>query len=191
MKKLFLPAADLRRLDLEIHVHGLYSDDNLSSQPVCLGYVQLNNDSVFLQPKQLPDREGHPSTHILYMPLVHACEDPTLGARRVMQGQLGFQLKPCEVPNHINKLLTPPLSRLKVMIHDATNLARAVPFGFSNPYCKLYWNDDLIAKTIVENKTMNPVWREEQVSAGEERSDEPFEHPQGQPHCIFELDALR
>ena len=152
----------LTRSTAQIHVHGLYSDDNIKNQPCCLGYVRLNQDDVFLQPKQLNDKEGNPSKHIVYHPLVHHCSDPTSPTLRVMQGSLGIQLKPCEVPNAVNRQLAPPNTRLKVMIHDASNLARAVPFGFSNPFCKIFYQDKFIAKTVVETKTLNPVFREEQ-----------------------------
>jgi hypothetical protein len=62
----------------------------------------------------------------------------------------------------VNRELRPPHPTLKVTIHDATNVARAVPFGFSNPYVKIFWGGELVAKTLVEHKTLNPIWREEQ-----------------------------
>ena len=163
-KKLFLPVDDLRRQDLEIHVHGVFHDEEgkVDNQPVCLGYIQLNGDTPFLQPRQSNDREGNPSTEVLYFPLVHSVEHATSGVLRVMQGQLGIQIRSCEVPNEVNRQLKPPQPTLKVTIHDATNVARAVPFGFSNPYVKIFWCGELVAKTLVEHKTLNPVWREEQ-----------------------------
>jgi hypothetical protein len=189
-KNLFLPADDLRRQDLEIHVHGMYYDDEnprVSGQPVCLGYVQLNGDTPLLQPRQGHDREGNESKEVLYFPLVHSVEHATSGVMRVMQGQLGIQIRPVEIPNEVNKQLRHPNPQLKLLIHDATNIARAVPFGLSNPYvrnvskielrpnlntsslslrsrryCKIFWGGELVAKTLVEHSTLSPVWREEQ-----------------------------
>ena len=162
--RLFLPAADLRRLDLEIHVHGVFRDESAGTeeQPVCLGYIQLNKDTPLLQPRQGNDKEGNPSKEVLYFPLVHSVEQATSGVLRVMQGQLGLQIRPADIPNRVNKMLKAPHPKLKVTIHDASNIARAVPFGFSNPYVKLFWGGELVAKTLVEHKTLNPVWREEQ-----------------------------
>lgn len=165
MKKLFLPAEDLRLLDLEIHLHGVFDKgpgSGLKPQPVCLGYIQLNQCEPFLQPRQANDREGNPSKEVLYFPLLHSVEHATSGVMRVMQGQLGIQIKSCELPNDVNKTMRAPQPKLKLTIHDASNVARAVPFGFSNPYVKVYWGGELVAKTLVEHKTLNPVWREEQ-----------------------------
>jgi Ca2+-binding EF-hand superfamily protein len=52
-------------------------------------------------------------------------------------------------------------NQLNVQLQGANNLAKADIFGDSDPYCKIFWNNEQIAKTIVVDNCLTPCWDKE------------------------------
>ncbi|CAM9308484.1 unnamed protein product [Ectocarpus sp. 4 AP-2014] len=71
---------------------------------------------------------------------------------------ISFDLKPKQSRGQLGIRVALLGSKLYVHIMEAQNVPKADPFSLSDPYCKVFWNDELVGKTAHINDTLDPVW---------------------------------
>ncbi|CBJ32137.1 conserved unknown protein [Ectocarpus siliculosus] len=71
---------------------------------------------------------------------------------------ISFDLKPKQSRGQLGIRVALLGSKLYVHIMEAENVPKADPFSLSDPYCEVFWNDELVGKTAYINDTLDPVW---------------------------------
>ncbi|CAN0502247.1 unnamed protein product, partial [Ectocarpus sp. 12 AP-2014] len=71
---------------------------------------------------------------------------------------ISFDLKPKQSRGQLGIRVALLGSKLYVHIMEAENVPKADPFSLSDPYCEVFWNDELVGKTAHINDTLDPVW---------------------------------
>ncbi|CAB1111735.1 unnamed protein product [Ectocarpus sp. CCAP 1310/34] len=71
---------------------------------------------------------------------------------------ISFDLRPKQSRGQLGIRVALLGSKLYVHIMEAENVPKADPFSLSDPYCEVFWNDELVGKTAHINNTLDPVW---------------------------------